>query len=196
MSGRKGRYITLDEVLEESQRRAFDEISLRNPSLPASEETRLAREIGIGAVIFALISVESGKKVTFVWERVLDFEQNSAPFIQYAHVRARNILEKSQETKWEHDAKLLTDPLEKSLILKLSRFPDVFLEAAETLRPRLISEYANSLAKEFNSFYASIPVIRSSPEELRSTRLCLVDSTRIVLANSLSLLGISLPSIM
>lgn len=196
MSGRKGRYITLDEVLEESQRRAFNEISLRNPSLPASEKTRLACEIGIGAVIFSLLSVESSKKVTFVWERALDFEQNSAPFIQYAHVRAKNILEKSQETRWAHEAKLLTEPLEKSLILRLSRFPDMFLEAAETLRPRLISEYANSLAKDFNSFYASIPVIKSSPEELRSTRLCLVDSTRIVLANSLSILGISLPSIM
>lgn len=194
MSGRRGRYITLDDVLAESQRRALNEVSVRNPSLPEEDKIRIAREVGLGAVKFALLSVESKKAVTFVWGRALDFEQNSAPFIQYAHVRACNILEKSEETIRSNAGALLTESSEKSLILKLSRFPEVFVEAAETLRPRLISEYANNLAKEFNSFYASVPVLRSSPRELRSTRLCLVDSVRIVLANSLNLLGIDAPS--
>ncbi len=194
MSGRRGQYITLDEVLAESQRRALNEVSIRNPSLPEGEKIRIAREVGLGAVKFALLSVESRKKVTFVWGRALDFEQNSAPFIQYAHVRACNILEKSTETEGEPKGELMTAPSEKSLILSLSCFPDVFVEAAETLRPRLISEYANSLAKEFNSFYASVPVLKSSPRELRSTRLCLVDSVRTTLANSLRLLGIDAPS--
>jgi len=194
MSGRRGRYITLDEVLAESQRRALDEVSIKNPSLPEGDKIRIAREVGIGAVKFALLSVESKKRVTFVWGRALDFEQNSAPFIQYAHVRACNILEKSEETVLSNNCALLMESLEKSLILRLSRFPDLFIEAAETLRPRLISEYANNLAREFNSFYASVPVLRSSPKELRSTRLCLVDSVRVVLANSLNLLGIDAPS--
>lgn len=194
MSGRRGRFITFDEVLEESKRRAHKEVSVRNPSLPEDEKLRISREVGIGAVKYALLSVESKKRVTFVWETALDFEQNSAPFIQYAHVRACNILQKSGESKWVHKGELLANPLEKRLVLRLSRFPDTFVEAAETLRPRLISEYANNLAKEFNAFYSAIPVLRASPEELRSTLLCCVDSVRIVLATSLSLMGIDAPS--
>jgi arginyl-tRNA synthetase len=194
MSGRRGRFITFDEVLEESKRRAFKEVTVRNPSLTEEEKLRISQQVGVGAVKYALLSVESKKRVTFVWDTALDFEQNSAPFIQYAHVRACNILQKSEETEWKHKGELLVNPLEERIVLRLSRFPDTFLETAETLRPRLVSEYANILAKEFNAFYSAIPVIRASPEELRSTLLCCVDSVRIVLGTSLSLLGIDAPS--
>jgi arginyl-tRNA synthetase len=140
-----------------------------------------------------LVSVDASKPVVFTWSRVLDFERNSAPYIQYSHARAGSILRKAKRKAKSADFGLLKEPIERDLILALSRFPDVFIDAAENLRPNLIAEYANLLADKFNTFYGALPVIKAEPVGLSDARLVLVDAVRRVLRNSLGLLGVEAP---
>jgi len=193
MSGRRGRYITLDEVMDEAVKRAYDEVSKRTPHLSDEEKRRISYTVGIGAMKYALVEVDATKPVVFTWDRVLDFEKNSAPYIQYSHARACSILRKASREPKNPDYSLLTAPLERDIILMLARFPEVFIDAAESLKPNVIADFANALADKFNTFYTALPVIRAKLPELSEARLALVDATRIVLRNASSLLGIEAP---
>jgi len=193
MSGRMGRYITLDETTDEAIKRAYDEVLKRSPHLPEEEKQRISNLVGIGALKYALVQVDPSKPVVFTWDRVLDFEKNSAPYIQYSHARAGSIMRKAERKPENPKYTLLKEPIERDLILTLAKFPDVFIDSADNLRPNEIADYANSLADKFNSFYNALPVIKAKPEGLSDARLALVDSTRIVLKNALNLLGIEAP---
>ena len=193
MSSRRGRYITLDSVLDEAVKRAYEEVSKRSPQLSDPEKQEIAQFVGIGAVRFALVEVDVSKPVTFVWDRVLNFEKNSSPYIQYTHARASSILKKACERTGEPAFELLNEKLEQEIILAVASFPDTFIEAAEYLKPNLIADYANSLADRFNTFYNAFPVIRAEPQGLRNARLALTDAVSIVLRNALSLIGILAP---
>ncbi|MCS7366156.1 MAG: arginine--tRNA ligase [archaeon GB-1867-035] len=194
MSSRRGRYVEFDRILGEAIERAEEEVRRRSPKLDDETVRNIGRMIGVGAVRYALLSVTPSRKMTFTWERVLNFEQNSAPFIQYAHARACNILAKVDALPEEYDPSLLNHRLERELILKVSMFPEVVADAADNLRPEILTEYANFLALTFNSFYDALPVLKAKPLELRNARLHLVNVVRITLRNTLSLMGISAPS--
>jgi arginyl-tRNA synthetase len=193
MSSRRGRYITLDEVMEGAAERAYTEVSKRSPHLSDEEKRQISEFVGKGAVKYALIEVDPTKPVVFTWDRVLDFEKNSAPYIQYSHARALSILRKASREPENPDYSLLTDPMERDIVLTLARFPEVFVDAAENLRPNAIADYANALADRFNRFYTKLPVIKAKSPGLSDARLALVDATRIVLRNALKLLGIEAP---
>jgi arginyl-tRNA synthetase len=193
MSGRAGRYITLDETVDEAVKRAYDEVVKRSPQLPEEEKKRVSSLVGVGAIKYALVQVDPGKPVVFTWDRVLDFEKNSAPYIQYSHARAGSILRKAERKPENPDYGLLKEPIERDLILTLSKFPGVFFDSAENLRPNEIADYANILADKFNTFYGALPVIKAKPPELSDARLALVEATKIVLRNALTLVGIEAP---
>ncbi|RLE52548.1 MAG: arginine--tRNA ligase [Candidatus Methanomethylicota archaeon] len=191
MSGRRGRYVSFDQVLDEAVYRAYIEVSKRTPSLSEEEKKKIAEDVGVAAVRYALISISPLKPLTFTWERVLDFERNSGPFIQYAYARAHNILAKSDiSPKPDVNINLLNDDLEKALILRVAYFPEAVARAAIELRPELIAEYANDLAMTFNLFYDKLPVLTANPNELKEARLALVKAVEITLKNALKLLGI------
>ena len=193
MSGRMGRYISLDETVDEAVKRAYDEVVKRSPQLPEEEKQQISSLVGVGAIKYALVQVDPSKPVVFTWDRVLDFEKNSAPYIQYTHARAGSILRKAERRPEHADYALLKEPIERDLILTLAQFPDVFTDSAENLRPNAIADYANTLAGKFSTFYNALPVIKAKPSELSDARLALVEATRIVLRNALSLLGIEAP---
>ncbi|HIE14005.1 TPA: arginine--tRNA ligase [Candidatus Bathyarchaeota archaeon] len=195
MSGRRGRYITFDRAMDEAVRIAFQEVSKRSPSLPEDLKIRISESIGIGAVKYALVSTDPAKPVIFTWDRILDFERNTAPYLQYTHARACSILKKSEgiEERTEANYSLLSEDIERDLVLSVSRFPEFFVEAAENLKPNLIAEFVYTLADNFNTFYASLPVLKAEPPQLREARLRLVDAVRIVIRNSLNVLGIEAP---
>jgi len=193
MSSRRGRYITFDEVMDEAVKRAFEEVSKRSPQLSEDEKHDIAEFVGIGAVRYALVEVDASKPVTFTWDRVLNFEKNSAPYIQYTHARACSILRKAGRKPERLGFDLLKERLEEQIILQLASFPDVFIEAAEYLKPNLIAEYANALADEFNAFYNAFRVIGVEPHELSDARLLLTDAVRTVLRNALNLIGVHAP---
>jgi arginyl-tRNA synthetase len=199
MSSRRGRYITLDQVLDEAITKAKAEVLKRSPELSSEEREKIGEIIGLGAVKYAMISTEPRKDLVFTWERVLDFERNSAPFIQYAHARACNIIKKAKEVEGDSqidlniDAGCLNNPLEKDILLRIAQFPELFVRVSETLAPNLIADYANELANAFNAFYDHLPVLKAEPKELRKARLALVKAFQITLRNALSLLGIEAP---
>ena len=193
MSSRRGRYITLDEVMEGAAERAYSEVSRRSPFLSEEEKRKISEFVGKGAVKYALIAVDPTKHVVFTWDRVLDFEKNSAPYIQYSHARACSILRKASLKTENADYALLTDSLEKDIMLTLARFPEIFVDSANNLKPNAIADYVNSLADKFNKFYTKLPVIKAESEQLAAARLALVDAVRIVLRNCLMLLGIEAP---
>lgn len=190
MSGRMGRYIAFDKVMDEAVQRAYEEVNKRSPGIDDKVKVEISEKVGIGAVRYALLNVHPLKTILFTWDRVLDFEKNSAPFIQYAHARACSILRKAKKLPKEIFPETLRDELEKNLVKQLAYFPEVILQAVNDTRPDLLCGYANMLAQTLNSFYAKLPVLKAEAEELRDTRLALVDAVRITLRNALNLLGI------
>jgi len=193
MSSRRGRYITFDEVLDEAVERAYEEVSKRSPQLSEEEKRGIADFVGLGAVRYALVDVDPSKPVVFTWDRVLNFETNSAPYVQYTHARACSILRKAAREPENADFALLKEKLERELVLSVASFPDTFIEATEYLKPNLIADFANALADKFNTFYNALPVIKAEPQELSDARLALTDAIRIVLHNALNLIGVVAP---
>lgn len=193
MSGRRGRYITFDEVMDEAINRAYEEVSKRSPKLKEEKKREISEIVGIGAVKFALIETDPIKPVVFTWDRVLNFEMNSAPYIQYSHARACSILRKAAKTIEDGDYSLLKESLEREIILMMARFPEVFINAADNLKPNEVADFAVAIADKFNTFYAKYPVIKAGSISLSDARLGFVDAVRIILRNALSLLGIEAP---
>jgi arginyl-tRNA synthetase len=193
MSSRRGRYITFDQVLDEAVARAYEEVSKRSPQLVEKEKRQIANFVGIGAVRYSLVDVDPSKPVVFTWDRVLNFETNSGPYVQYTHARACSILRKAGIDSRKPGFELLTEKLERELVMALASFPDTFIEATEYLKPNLIADYTNTLADKFNTFYNASPVIKAEPNELRDARILLTDSIRTVMHNALNLIGIVAP---
>ncbi len=193
MSSRRGHYITFDEVLDEAVNRAYEEVSKRSPLLTEDEKHNIANFVGIGAVRYALVDVDPGKPVVFTWDRVLNFETNSAPYVQYTHARACSILRKAPQKTEIPDFGCLRESLEHELVLTLACFPDVFVECAEYLKPNMIADYANALADKFNTFYNALPVIKAESPEISQARLALTEAIITVLDNALTLIGVVAP---
>jgi arginyl-tRNA synthetase len=193
MSSRRGHYITFDQVLDDAVERAYQEVSKRSPMLNEEEKRKIANFVGLGAVRYSLVDVDPGKQVVFTWDRVLNFETNSAPYVQYTHARACSILRKAERTPENADFCLLSEKLEKELVLMLANFPDTFIEVAEYLKPNMVADYANALADKFNTFYNAYPVIKADSQELSDARIALTSAIQIVLHNALNLVGVTAP---
>jgi arginyl-tRNA synthetase len=193
MSSRRGHYITFDQVLDDAVQRAYEEVTKRSPLLTEEEKHRIAEFVGLGAIRYALVDVDSGKPVVFTWERVLNFETNSAPYVQYTHARACSILRKAAREPENADFGLLKEKLERELVMTLAGFPDMFIEAAEYLKPNMIADYANALADKFNTFYNAYPVLKADSPQLSDTRIALTDAIRTVMHNALNLIGVVAP---
>jgi len=191
MSTRKGTVVYLDDLIEEAEERALEEVKKRRTDLSEERMREIARDIGRGAVRYNIVRVQPEKALVFKWEDALNFEGNSAPFVQYAHARACSILRKAGTFSPDIDPTVLTNEYELRLIRVLARYPTVIRDAAEKNKIQVLPAYGQELATAFNQFYTYVPVLRG--EESRDARLTLVDVTRIVLANCLTTLGLSAP---
>jgi arginyl-tRNA synthetase len=193
MSSRRGHYITFDEVLDEAVQRAYEEVSKRSPQLNEEEKRKIANFVGIGAVRYALVDVDPGKPVVFTWDRVLNFETNSAPYVQYTHARACSIIRKATKNPEKPSYEFLKEDLEHDLVIALATFPDTFIECAEYLKPNMMADYSNALADKFNTFYNALPVIKAETPKLVAARIALTESIITVLGNALSIIGVVAP---
>jgi arginyl-tRNA synthetase len=192
MSARRGRYVTFDQVLDETISRAKSEVDKRSPSIPDEIRQRVADRIAISAVRYAILSVEAIKSTNFVWDKVLNFETNSAAFINYAYTRSSGILRKLGRITESTTFNLLTDPVEQALVLELAKFPETFSRAADDLNPTLLCLYANLLAQRFHEFYEKSDISHVSNNELKWQRVALVLAVRTVLKTLAGLLGLEL----
>ena len=190
MSTRRGTLVFLEDVLQRAIELAEQTIREKNPDLKDKET--VARQVGVGAVMFGDLSNDRIKDIDFEWEKVLDFSGETAPYIQYSHARICSILRKAED--WNgYDASLLTADEEQAVISLLARFPETVARAAETYKPSVVARYLLDLAAEFNKFYHRCPVLQAPEEGIRKARLALIAAVRQVLVNGLLLLGIEAP---
>jgi len=201
MSTREGTGIDLDDLLDEAIDRAREEVESRlddrtRGDLDEDDIDRIARQVGIGAVRYDIVSKQPTKGITFEWDRALDFEAQSAPYVQYVHARCCGILgDVETDIPAEPDLDPLSEPEERDLLRELARFPAVIEAAADDLTPHTVATYTRDLAETFNAFYRECPVL-DADDETRAARLALVDGTRTTIANALDALGVEAPTSM
>jgi arginyl-tRNA synthetase len=189
MSTRKGKFISADELIEKVYQEAYEII--KEKDMPEEEKKRVARSVAVGALRFDFVRLAPEKSMTFDWKKALDFERQTASYIQYSHARACSILRKAVEKGMpdlEISGELCTQS-EKDLILHLSKFTTVLERVIKELRPNVFADYVLDAAIKFNEFYRLHPVLKEE-SELRMHRLAIVDASRIVLRNGLRVLGI------
>ncbi|ELZ22184.1 arginine--tRNA ligase [Natrinema limicola] len=208
MSTRRGTGVDLDDLLDEAIDRARQEVEdrlddrIRDDDLDEDDIERIAHQVGIGAVRYDIVSKQPTKAITFEWDRALDFEAQSAPYVQYVHARCCGILEEAgidPETGMDAvetavDADRLETEAERDLLETIARFPAVVDEAADDLEPHGIATYTREFADRFNGFYRECPVLADDVDpDVREARLALVAASKHVVANALSILGVAAP---
>jgi len=193
MSARKGRVVLFKDVADEAIRRVSVESMEKNPEMPETERQQVAKEVGLGALAYAMLSVDNNKDIVFDIDEALSFDGHTGPYIQNAHVRASSILRKAggfpEIAKFDYEL----DPLEVELIDLISRFPDTVQQSAKEYRPLVMANYAYDLASIFHKFYHVVRVLQADTEAMRNARLRLIAAARQTLANALRLLAIEAP---
>lgn len=191
-STRKGNVIRLEQLLDEGKKRALEVIQEKNPSLSDEEKNNIAEVVGVGAIKYADLSQNRQSPIIFEWDKVLSFEGNTAPYLQYSYARIQSIKKKAEEMGKviTADTKIvIKDKIERNLVTFLTLFPTMVLKAGETYKPNLLTDYLFDLAKKFNTFYNACPILNQEDEVLLS-RLLIADRTAEILRQGLDLLGI------
>ena len=186
MSTRKGNIVLLEDFMLEALKKAGNELKQRYKKI----DSKAAKIIGYGALKYAILKVSPEKNVTFNWQQALNFEGETAPYIQYAYARISSIIKKyKKQLPKKADFSLLNSKEEIGLIKKLSAFPQIVEKTGNESRPNIVANYAYELAKQFNEFY-HIHNILKEKQDIKNARLLLASCVRQTLKNSLNLLGI------
>ncbi|PED05564.1 arginine--tRNA ligase [Bacillus pseudomycoides] len=188
MSTRKGKVVLLEEVLEEAITLAEQNIEEKNPDLKQKEE--VAKQVGVGAVIFHDLKNERMHNIEFSLEKMLKFEGETGPYVQYTHARACSILRK-ENAEFETEAFQLNDDHSWSTIKLLNRFPQIVETAFFKNEPSHIAKYLLDVAQAFNKYYGNVRILEEDKE--KESRLALVYTVTIVLKEGLRLLGMGAP---
>jgi arginyl-tRNA synthetase len=196
MSSRKGNVVLFKDVYDEACRRVQAVITEKNPNLSVEQREEVARKVGPGALIYALLSVDNNRDIVFKWDDALNFEGRTAPYIQNAYVRANSILKKAGGVPETASFDYELTSYEVELIDLISRFPDVVQLSANEYKPLHMAMYAYELGKSFHSFYHGADVIQAETAKIRDARLRLVAAAKQTLANALRLLDIEAPDVM
>lgn len=190
LSTRKGNIIFAEDILNESIDKIKSIIEEKNPDLPDKEQ--VSKQVGIGAIIFNDLYNQRIKDVTFDWDKILNFDGETGPYVQYTYARAASVIRKIGEVPSTCDYSLLTDEASMALLKEVVRYPQVVRDAAEKLEPSVISRYAMAVAQAFNKFYHDCQ-INVEDENIKFTRANVVVITKDILKDTLSLLGIQCP---
>jgi len=199
MSARRGRVVLFKEVYDEAIKRVLAVESERSGNIPENERVKIAEQIGLGALVYSMLSVDNNKDIVFDINEALSFDGRTGPYIQNAHVRANSILKKATVQTSDLPPSAFDFELTKheiELIEHISRFPNAVQQAANEYRPLVMAAYAYELANAFHSFYHAVPVLQSENEDMKNARLRLVAAAKQTIANALRLLDIQAPEVM
>ena len=211
MSTRRGTGVMLDDLLDEAIDRAREAVEsrlddrIRDDDLTDADVERIAHQVGIGAVRYDIVSKQPAKAITFEWEEALDFEAQSAPFVQYVHARCCGILEEAAAAgvavpepgaSVDVDAGVLETAAARDLLRAVARFPAVIEAAADDLAPHTVATFTREFADAYNAFYRECPVVTAETDALRDARLAVVAAAKHTMANALDVLGIEAPESM
>ena len=193
MSTREGNIIKLEELLNEAIERAEKIIEEKNPDLEDKKET--AKKVGVGAVIFNDLSNSRVKDEIFEWDKILNFQGETGPYIQYTYVRTKSVLEKAGKLPELKDINLevLEDSYSQNIIKLIYNFQDILVQVTRKEEPSILSRYLIDLAKAFSSFYNENKIIVED-KDIQNARVYLTYAVNQVLKNGVELLGMQMPN--
>ena len=191
LSTREGRIVYLEDLLNTSIQKARAIIEEKSPDLENKDE--VAKQIGVGAVVFFALYNNRIKDIDFWWDRALNFDGETGPYVMYTHARACSVLRKAGECDAEPDYSALADPEAQDVVRLLGQFPEVAKAALVRSEPSMITRYSVDLAQAYNKFYYERKVMVDEPG-VRAARIQLTRATRDLLRLSLNLIGITAPT--
>lgn len=193
-SSRSGNTIRLVDLLDEAKKQVKKVIDEKNPNIPEKEKEKIAETIGSGAIKYFDLSQNRTSDITFTWEKVLNFEGNTGPYLQYTYVRIMSIFRKLEEENINvENMDIVLDEMagiERELASELLKFPQAVVKSYENFRPNIIADYLFDTAKLFNSFYNSSSILKEEDKQVMDARILLAKKTAFVLKEGLELLGI------
>jgi arginyl-tRNA synthetase len=190
ISTRRGNVLLMDDLIDEAVYKIKNIINIKNPNL--KDKDKISEQIGIGAVKFNDLYNGRIKDIEFSWDRMLNFEGETGPYVQYTYARCISVLKKSDIDYSNPNFEILINDDEFTLIKILYQFPEKIVEASEKFEPYSISRYVMLLVQSFNRFYHNNSILKSD-KEIKIARLALTECTKNTIYNSLRLLGIEAP---
>ncbi|BBM51492.1 arginyl-tRNA synthetase [Leptotrichia trevisanii] len=194
-SSRSGNIIRLVDLLNEAKTQVKKIIDEKNPNIPEDEKEKIAEIVGSGAIKYFDLSQNRTSDITFTWDKVLSFEGNTGPYLQYTYVRIMSIFRKLKEENISVENKDIIlenmSGIERELAVELLRFPQTVVKSYESYRPNIIADYLFDTAKLFNNFYNSSSILKEEDKKVMDARILLAEKTAFVLKEGLSLLGIN-----
>lgn len=190
LSTREGYVVYLDELLNRAVEKAREIIEEKSPNLP--DKDKVARQVGIGAVVFFDLFNNRIKDIDFRWDRALNFDGETGPYVQYTHARCCSLLAKAGELDAKADYAALENPAAQEVVRTLERFPEVVSEACHRNEPSLVTRYSVELASNFNRFYYENRILTEDAAQSKA-RANLTAATASCLRTALSLIGVEAP---
>jgi len=190
MATRKGHVVLLDELLTRAQDKALSIIQEKSPNLENKEE--VARQVGVGAVVYATLQNNRIKDIDFWWDRALNFDGETGPYVQYTFARCCSVLRKAPELAEAPDYAALTDDEAQALLRLLSRFPETVAEACLRNEPSIVTRATTDIAKAYNKYYYEHRILDDDPAAT-AARLELTRACRQVIKTGLYLIGLEAP---
>lgn len=195
MKSREGTVVDADEIIDEMKSRASnisDELG-KIQDFTLNEKDQLNKMIGMGALKYFILKVDSKKRILFNPDESIDFNGNTGPFIQYTHARIQSLLKKGGELSDNFNESLIINDKEKQIIKKISEFPSVIKNAGSNLSPATIINYTYDIVKDYNSYYQSVSILKISDKEMKNFRMSLSLMVARIIRNSMNLVGIDVP---
>jgi arginyl-tRNA synthetase len=192
---RSGDTVKLIDLIDEAVERATAAVRDKNPEMTEAEHAAVGEMVGLGALKYADLSTDRIKDYVFDWERMLAFEGNTAPYLQYAHARICSIFRRAgvERSAVNASAIVLGEVQERALGLHVLQFDAAVTDTIERYSPHRLCTYLFDLAQSFTAFYEACPVVKAPDEATRRSRLALCDLTARTMAQGLALLGIGAP---
>ncbi|MET0147354.1 MAG: arginine--tRNA ligase [Ilumatobacteraceae bacterium] len=195
LRSRSGEPVRFIEVIDEAIDRGVAAVVAKNPELPAEQQLAVGHAVGIGALKYADLSTDRARDYVFDWDRMLSFDGNTAPYLQYAHARICSIFRRAgiERADVRTTVPELAEVQERTLAMKVLGYGSAVTEAIDRSSPHRLCTYLYELASDFTAFYEHCPVLTAPDAGTRASRLALSDVTARVLAHGLELLGIGAP---
>ena len=190
LSTREGRVIYLDDLLRRAQEKALDVINQKNPNLENKEE--VARQVGVGAVVYSDLQNSRIKDIDFWWDRALNFDGETGPYVQYTFARCCSVMRKAGEIQADPDYSALQDDEAQAVLRLLARFPEDVRAACRTNEPFMVTRAVTEIAKAYNKYYYEHRILEGD-EAAQAARVQLTDAVRSVIKTGLFLIGMEAP---